>query len=276
MPVDWWDVGVGVLGVGIGAAAAHDASRKASHTAADSVEDAGRITQGAAAQARQDVNRLYPQAREDLMTGASGAFDIFNQALGGQQQALQQGNLNAQTTLGQGFNQQQNALLGLPVDQGVFAPKTLGAAPTAGQGAPLGGAAPAGNPLAFQAGGFGNPFTGESSAQTPEEEVEYRMAAWMEDNARKWGEDSEYLKFIANPQGDMYKTVLARLQSDVAKGIDTVLEDGSILRRNKGIFDLNKPVSPEVAQAAQTAQAVEDIERTHNVLSLGGMVTVQN
>lgn len=118
----WGNVAVAGATIVSGAMSA-DAAGDAADAASDAAGRSARQIADAARQARKDVFTQFPAAQQDLVTGASGAFDVFNQALGGQQQALGQGNLNAQGTIGQGFGQAQNALLGLPVDQSMFAPK---------------------------------------------------------------------------------------------------------------------------------------------------------
>ena len=95
---------------------AADAGSAGAKLAAQQVRQAGE-------QARLDALELFPLAQQDLLAGARGAFDIFNQTQQGQQQALSQGNLNAQGTVGSGFNNIQNALLGLPVNQQSFQPQ---------------------------------------------------------------------------------------------------------------------------------------------------------
>lgn len=95
---------------------AGDVASAASEKAAQQIRDAG-------ADARRDVLDFFPLAKQDLLAGAGGAFDIFGQGIQGQQQALQQGNINAQQTLGGGFGNVQNALLGLPVNQQLFGPQ---------------------------------------------------------------------------------------------------------------------------------------------------------
>ncbi len=91
-------------------------SDKASKRAAQSQERAAETTAQAAAQARQDVLRLFPQAQQQLVAGAAGASDIFRRAMNQQQKELRIGNLGAQQTVGRGFSQAQQALLGLPID----------------------------------------------------------------------------------------------------------------------------------------------------------------
>ena len=104
-------------------------SSRASERAADAGSDAARASgqqiAAAAAQAREDVLNFFPGAQQDLLAGAEGAFNLLGGGIGAQQQALSQGNLAAQQTLGGGFNQIQNALLGLPVNTEGFTPQGI-------------------------------------------------------------------------------------------------------------------------------------------------------
>lgn len=99
------------------------ASGKASEKARAAAEKAAKRIQTAGDVARTDALSLFPESERQLIGGAQAAFDIFGQGIGAQQQALSQGNLNAQQTVGSGFGQVQNALLGLPVNTQSFAPQ---------------------------------------------------------------------------------------------------------------------------------------------------------
>jgi hypothetical protein len=126
---------------------AADASKDAAAAGAAGQAAAGATTQAAADRARQDVNRLFPSAQQDLLAGQSSAFDIVGQGITEQQRLLGAGNMNAQQTTGQGFGQVQNALMGLPVNQQNFAPQGIAQSqipynPISGQAVPALGAAP--------------------------------------------------------------------------------------------------------------------------------------
>ncbi len=101
------------------------ASGKAGDTAADAARAAREQITDAGLQARKDVLDFIPLAQQDLLAGASGAFDLFGQGIGEQQRLLSAGNVGAQGTVGQGFDQVRSALLGLPVDQSSFAPQGI-------------------------------------------------------------------------------------------------------------------------------------------------------
>jgi hypothetical protein len=109
----------------IGAAYSARQSGKAADRASDAAEAAGERITDAGLQARQDVFDFFPQAQADLLAGASGAFDIIGQSIPEQQRLLSTGNLNAQGTVGGGFDAVRNALLGLPVDTSVFQPQSV-------------------------------------------------------------------------------------------------------------------------------------------------------
>lgn len=110
--------------VGAGALAAR-ATKSAAKTGVEGAKDAGVITQVAADRARGDVLDFFPAAQQDLLAGAGAAGDLLTQGIGEQQRLLSAGNVGAQGTLGQGFGQVQNALLGVPVNQQAFAPQQI-------------------------------------------------------------------------------------------------------------------------------------------------------
>lgn len=117
------------------------ASSKAAKAGERGLERSAAAIEASANRAREDVFDFFPSAQKDLLAGAGAAGDILTQGIGEQQRLLSAGNVGAQSTLGAGFNQQQNALLGLPVNQQSFAPREI----------PL--SQPLQNPLATGAGG---------------------------------------------------------------------------------------------------------------------------
>ena len=112
----------GVAATAVSTAISTDASKKASEAGSNAARRAANAIGKAGAQGRSDVTTLFPQAQESLFAGSRGAFDTFNQALGAQQQALSQGNLNAQGTVSAGLPQIRAALLGLPTSFSSLAP----------------------------------------------------------------------------------------------------------------------------------------------------------
>lgn len=123
--MSFWVAGATVVGaVGSGYMAA-DAAKDAAKTGADASGRAGAQVQAAADQARRDVNAYIPAAQRDLLSGYSGAADIFSAGLPEQQRLLSGGNMNAQQTVGGGYNQYQSALMGMPVDQSNWQPRQV-------------------------------------------------------------------------------------------------------------------------------------------------------
>ncbi len=121
--MSFWAAGAAVVGaLGAGKMSA-DASKDAAKSGQKGQERAAQVTAEAADRARRDVNRLFPSAQQDLLAGYSGAFDLVGQGIPEQQRLVSQGNLNAQQTTGQGFDQVRAALMGLPVDTANFAPR---------------------------------------------------------------------------------------------------------------------------------------------------------
>ena len=96
------------------------ASDRASSRAADSQRDgqaaALAATERATQQARNDAIPLYGQAQQNALAGYQGAMDVFNQFAPFRERQFQQGNQNAQQALIAGLPQQQNAILGGPID----------------------------------------------------------------------------------------------------------------------------------------------------------------
>lgn len=77
------------------------------------------------AEARADVQRIFPQAQQLGAEGFQGALDVLSGGLPQQLAAFQQGNVGAQQVTGDTFSQIQNAILGLPVDPSAFAPQNI-------------------------------------------------------------------------------------------------------------------------------------------------------
>ena len=76
-------------------------------------------------QARQDVLSLFPQGQQLATQGFQGALDVISGGIPQQLGAFQQGNVGAQQVTGDTLSQVQNAILGLPVNQAVFAPQEI-------------------------------------------------------------------------------------------------------------------------------------------------------
>lgn len=146
---------VGVAGATlVGGYLASEASKDAADTGAKSADAARAQIAKSGGLARDDVLSLFGPSRQDLLAGSKGAFDMFSKGINQQQMALNQGNMNAQNTVGQGFGNVRNALLGMPVDQSQYQP----------QGVQL--MQSTANPFT-QAGGVETIGTSQLPAQTP-------------------------------------------------------------------------------------------------------------
>ncbi len=115
-------VAAGTLGAGY---MASEASKDAADASTDASGRASAQVQAAADQARREVKQYIPAAQQDLLAGYSTAADIFGQGLPEQQRLLSGGNLNAQQTIGGGYDQYKSALMGMPVDQSNWMPKQV-------------------------------------------------------------------------------------------------------------------------------------------------------
>ncbi len=73
--------------------------------------------------ARAEIDKYWPQAQADRLFGYQGAQDIMQQFVPQQMAAFQQGNQQAQGTVGATPQQQYNARMGLPVDYGFLQPQ---------------------------------------------------------------------------------------------------------------------------------------------------------
>ena len=73
--------------------------------------------------ARAQIDQLWPQAQADRLFGAQGAQNIMQGFVPQQLGAFQQGNQQAQGTMGATAEQQRNARLGTPVDYNFLQPQ---------------------------------------------------------------------------------------------------------------------------------------------------------
>ena len=92
------------------------ASNKAANQQAKGVQQSIASTNALAAQARGDASGLYGSALQSSHNAATKTMDYFKQTNGQALAPLQQGNVLGQRALGQGYQQANNAILGLPVD----------------------------------------------------------------------------------------------------------------------------------------------------------------
>jgi hypothetical protein len=113
--------GAALLGFGA-AKSDRDAAERSAETAQRQRQESQDFIEKTIKQARGDLFKLFPSAQESLQTGIQAGLDVFNQAIPAQLQAFQGGNVGAQNQLIQGLSQQQNAILGQPID---FNPQAL-------------------------------------------------------------------------------------------------------------------------------------------------------
>lgn len=107
---------------GGGTTGASEQSQAAQIAANEATE---RFIRERSAEARQDITSIFPQAQQAAQQGFQGALNLIGQGLPGQIGAFQQGNIGAQSVISQTLPQIQNAILGLPVQQGAFQPQPI-------------------------------------------------------------------------------------------------------------------------------------------------------
>ena len=100
----------------VGAVATNVAANKASSATDRASRNAISATGSAATQAREDINRIFPQAQATANLGNQAALDVFGSSVPAQMRAFQQGNVSAQQAVLAGLPQIQNAILGGNVD----------------------------------------------------------------------------------------------------------------------------------------------------------------
>ena len=120
--------GTAVAGVAVAAKSASDAKKDASKgRKQQELENAANrgMLKEARDTARGDVERLMPEAQVLRGLGAQNAIDIFGSSLPHQFGAFQQGNMDAQQMVMGGLQQQNNAIMGMPVDYSGFQPTQM-------------------------------------------------------------------------------------------------------------------------------------------------------
>lgn len=88
------------------------AEKKAAKAIEKNLEKSQAFTREGVAQARGEIQELFPQAQQDLQQGFQGALDVFAQTIPQQTAAFTGGNVAAQQALLAGLPQQQAAILG--------------------------------------------------------------------------------------------------------------------------------------------------------------------
>lgn len=100
-------------------------SNKAAKTAASSSKKGLEQSNALAEQSRTAATNLYNQARVAGQRGLTSAFDYYKGAAQSRYQPFIQANTAAQDVIGQGAQQAQNAILGLPVNMNFAQPQQV-------------------------------------------------------------------------------------------------------------------------------------------------------
>lgn len=101
------------------------AEKDAAKATGRGIERGIEATERAAAQAREDLFKLFPAAQQNAQQGFQGALDVFGQSLPAQTGLFQGGNVAAQQQILAGLPQFQNAILGGQVDFSQMQPTQL-------------------------------------------------------------------------------------------------------------------------------------------------------
>lgn len=104
-------------------------ARKGAKDQAKGVQKGIDASAALAQQARDDVNRLFQQGAAQGRAGLEGAFNFYRQAAPQRMAPVTQGFQQGVNVLGQGAQQANNAILGLPVDMS-FTNQQVQQAPT--------------------------------------------------------------------------------------------------------------------------------------------------
>lgn len=100
-------------------------SNRAADKAADATKKGLDQSSDLAQQSRDNAYRLYQQGSQNAKQGLMSAFDFYKQAAQTKYQPFILGNAAAQGVIGQGAQQANNAILGLPVDMSFASPQTI-------------------------------------------------------------------------------------------------------------------------------------------------------
>ena len=105
----------------VGAAGSYAASKKS----ADATEKGIKTSKELSSQARLDAMDLFDRSSQDGRSGITGAFDFYRNSIPKRINPYVQGNMAAQGVIGQGAQQANNAILGLPVDMSFTQPQAI-------------------------------------------------------------------------------------------------------------------------------------------------------
>jgi hypothetical protein len=100
-------------------------SKRASDKQVDATNKGIQQTSAMAEQSRRDAIQLYNQARQSGQRGLTSAFNFYQQAAPSKYSPITQSGLSAQRVIGQGAQQANNAILGLPVDMSFTNPQEI-------------------------------------------------------------------------------------------------------------------------------------------------------
>lgn len=100
-------------------------ANKAAKTSAKSTEKGLQQSSALAEQSRNNAINLYNQARVAGQRGLTSSFDFYKNAASAKYQPFIQANKSAQGVIGQGLQQANNAVLGLPVSTNFTQPQQV-------------------------------------------------------------------------------------------------------------------------------------------------------
>ncbi len=100
-------------------------SKKAAKEQSGAIKSGLNQTNALAQQSRNDAINLYNQGRSSGQRGLSAAVDFYKQAAPSRFAPVTQSGLAAQRVIGQGAQQANNAILGLPVDMSFTNPQEI-------------------------------------------------------------------------------------------------------------------------------------------------------
>lgn len=117
MPVAAAVIGGTVLGAG--------SSYLAADKQADATKKGINVSRELALQARNDAINLFSQGQQYGARGLQNAMDFYKKSASSAINPYVRGNVSAQSVIGQGAVQANNAILGLPVDMGFAQPRQV-------------------------------------------------------------------------------------------------------------------------------------------------------
>jgi len=117
--------GAVVVGAGISAYGASKNADKGVKAQKKQNEANEKFIREQAINSRNDALPLYDAAQQNRGIGAQASLDVFGQSIPEQGRLLQEGNVMAQGALLAGLPQQNNALLGMPIDYSGLQPQQV-------------------------------------------------------------------------------------------------------------------------------------------------------